>query len=55
MGKEQALVRCRVSAAVQMTVVEPTLKSEPLAGVHETLTGGAPPVAVAVAKLMPIG
>jgi hypothetical protein len=41
-------VRCRVSIAVQVTVVDPIGKGVWLAGAHETVTGGAPPVVVAV-------
>jgi NADH dehydrogenase FAD-containing subunit len=39
--------RCRASVAVQVTVVDPIAKSVWLAGVHETVTGGAPLVGVA--------
>ncbi len=35
-------VRCLASVAVHVTVVVPTGKVEPLAGVHSVVTGGAP-------------
>jgi hypothetical protein len=38
----QAPVRCRASVAVQVTVVAPIGKTDRLAGVQDTLTGGAP-------------
>jgi hypothetical protein len=39
--------RCRASVAVQVTVVAPKGNSDPLAGEHVTVTGGAPPVTAA--------
>ena len=44
---EQLAVRRAASVAVHVTGVEPTGKLEPLAGPQETMTGAAPPVAVA--------
>ena len=45
--KEHESVRCLASVAVHVTVVVPTGKLEPLAGVHSVVTGGAPNDAVA--------
>jgi hypothetical protein len=53
--KEHESVRCRASMAVQVTVVEPTGKSAPPAGAHETATFGAPPAAVATPNWTEIG
>jgi hypothetical protein len=52
---EQEAVRCRTSTAVQVTAVEPTGKSAPLVGEHETATFGAPPTAVASPNWTEIG
>jgi hypothetical protein len=41
-------VRCRESVATHVTIVVPTLKFDPLAGVQVVLIGGAPPVDVTV-------
>jgi hypothetical protein len=41
-------VRCRVSVAVHVTVVDPNGKSASLAGVQDVVIGGAPPITVAV-------
>jgi hypothetical protein len=43
---EQLAVRRTASIAVQVTVVEPRLKAEPLGGVHVTDTGAVPPATV---------
>jgi len=53
--KEHESVRCRASTAVQVTVVDPTGKSAPLAGEHDTATFGAPPAAVATPNWTEIG
>ena len=41
-------VRCWLSVAVQVTVVGPIGKIDPLAGVHAIVTGGAPLATVGV-------
>jgi hypothetical protein len=41
-------VRCRLSVAVQVTVLEPTEKIDPLGGTQAVVTGDAPPTVVAV-------
>lgn len=43
-ANEQLAVRWTASVAVQVTVVEPSAKVEPLGGVQETVTGAVPPV-----------
>lgn len=42
----QALVRWRVSVAVQLTCVNPTGNNVPVAGVQLVAIGAAPPVTV---------
>ena len=43
---EQADVRCSASRAVQPTLLVPTGRLAPLAGVQDVVTGVAPPVTV---------
>jgi hypothetical protein len=45
---EHESVRCRLSVAVQATLLEPTEKVDPLAGTHAVVTGDSPPAVVAV-------
>jgi hypothetical protein len=40
-------VRCRLSVAVHVTVLEPTENVDPLAGTQAVVTGDAPPAVVA--------
>jgi hypothetical protein len=44
---EQLAVRRTASVAVHATGVEPRLNVDPLAGVHDTVTGAVPPVTIA--------
>lgn len=39
-------LRWSASRAVHVTLVDPTAKLDPLAGVHEVVTGAVPPVTV---------
>jgi hypothetical protein len=48
-------VRCCASVAVHVTVVAPTGKVDPLAGVHVSVTGALPPMTVADAYTTGIG
>src|SRR5688500_9487726 len=46
--KLQEAVRCRASVPMHVTLVAPIGKFEPDAGLHATVTGGAPPEAAGV-------
>jgi hypothetical protein len=45
-GKAHDEVRWSASRAVQLTLVDPTGKLDPLGGVHDVVTGVVPPVTV---------
>jgi hypothetical protein len=48
-------VRCRWSVAVQLTLLGPTGKVDPLAGTQEVATGDAPAIVVALPYTTEIG
>jgi hypothetical protein len=48
---EHIAVRAELSAAVQFTVVAPSGRFDPDAGVHVVCTGGAPPVTTGASKV----
>lgn len=54
-ANEQLAVRLRVSVAVHVTVVAPTLNVDVLVGKHDTVTGGAPDEPIALPYTTVIG